>query len=436
MIINAQNTRNFRSFFYFSGCFSVLQKSKNLKIYQNPEFDSRATAAAAFFEVLNCDKKQRFRFTNRFMNLKPSDEYDVTTLLDAKSYDFKLPKELIAQEPSENREDARLMVVNPKLAEITHSHIRELDVALRSGDCIVLNDTKVVPAQLVGKRVRTGGRWQGLVVEDDGRHWKMLAKTRGKIQIGERVELIDRQGKARFEIELISKTDDNFWIGTPLGDQSNDEQLHSASHAELISLVGRIPLPHYIRGGNMVDADVQNYQTVFARNAGAIAAPTAGLHFTQSLLQRLIDKGVKIATVTLHVGIGTFRPLATENLNDHQMHAEFGSLSESSANTINQCRDAGGRIIAIGTTSVRVLESAATAEQPLAAWSGETDLFIKPGYQFKTIDGLLTNFHLPRSTLIVLVRTFGGHSLIKQAYRMAVDEEYRFFSYGDAMLIV
>lgn len=370
------------------------------------------------------------------MNSNDSQDPDVETLLETKSYDFELPKELIAQQPLENREDARLMIANRRQNSIAHSYIRDLDVELKSGDCIVLNDTKVIPAQLVGKRVRTGGRWQGLVVEDDGQYWKMLAKTRGKIQPGERVALVDRQGKTRFEIELLSKTDDNFWIGVPLGSESDEEQLNVASNSELLAVVGRVPLPHYIRGGNMVDADVMSYQTVYAKNAGAVAAPTAGLHFTKNLLQRLIDRGVKIATVTLHVGIGTFRPLSTERLDEHKMHSEYGSLSAASADTINRCRDAGGRVIAVGTTSVRVLESAAVVGKPLFEWSGDTDLFIKPGYEFKAIDGLLTNFHLPRSTLIVLVRTFGGHNLIERAYQLAVEEEYRFFSYGDAMLIV
>ena len=366
----------------------------------------------------------------------PENDTDPALLLNAQNYDFELPKQLIAQEPLENREDARLLTVDRPQNAISDSYIRDLDMLLQPGDCIVLNDTKVVPAQLVGKRVATGGRWQGLVVEDDGRHWKMLAKTRGKIKPGERVTLIDRQGKSRFDIELVSKTEDNFWIALPIAAECDEEKIRSAAHSELLSFVGRVPLPHYIRGGNMVDADVNNYQTVFAKNEGAVAAPTAGLHFTKSLLKRLIDRGVKIATVTLHVGIGTFRPLSTDNLNEHQMHAEFGSLSEKTADVINQCKQDNGRIIAIGTTSVRVLESAAVEGQPLAAWSGETDLFIKPGYRFKTIDGLLTNFHLPKSTLVVLVRTFGGDSLIRQAYKHAIDEEYRFFSYGDAMLIV
>ncbi|MCL4127732.1 UNVERIFIED_CONTAM: hypothetical protein GTU68_015087 [Idotea baltica] len=200
-------------------------------------------------------------------------------------------------------------------------------------------------------------------------------------------------------------------------------------------MVGRVPLPNYIRGGNMVDADAKDYQTVFAKNHGAVAAPTAGLHLTEALLRRIIDRGVKIAQVTLHVGIGTFRPVKAENLNDHDMHFERGTIDQASVDTINQTKAAGGRVIAVGTTSVRVLETAA-ADGALVAWSGETNLFIKPPYKFKVADGLLTNFHLPRSTLLVMIRTMGGDDLMTRAYAAAIEEKYRFYSYGDAMLIV
>lgn len=352
-------------------------------------------------------------------------------LNNSKHYDFDLPKELIAQEPLENREDARLLVVNRQENSITHSHVRDLDCHLQPGDCLVLNDTRVVPAQLVGQRKQTGGRWQGLVVESDGQHWKMLAKTRGKIQPGELVDLHNREGKPTCELQLLSKTEDNFWVGRPV--VGTESSLAESSLTEILHAVGRIPLPHYIRGGNMVDADAENYQTVFAKHAGAVAAPTAGLHFTESLLRRLIDRGVKIAPVTLHVGIGTFRPLSSESLDEHQMHSEQYSLSESTANTIRQCREDGGRVVAVGTTSVRVLES--LQGDSIQAQEGATDLFIKPGYEFQNVDCLMTNFHLPKSTLIVLVRTFGGDKLLQRAYEEAVEEKYRFFSYGDAMLV-
>ena len=202
----------------------------------------------------------------------------------------------------------------------------------------------------------------------------------------------------------------------------------------VLNQLGRVPLPHYIRGGDMVDSDLENYQTLFAKHVGAVAAPTAGLHLTKPLMERLLKRGVQLAQVTLHVGIGTFRPVTAEDLGDHQMHFEWGNIDEATVNKINTCRANGGRIIAVGTTSVRVLETAA-ASGTLQPWKGETNLFIKPPYEFKSIDGLITNFHLPRSTLLVMIRTLGGDELMKRAYQAAVEEKYRFFSYGDAMLI-
>ena len=206
--------------------------------------------------------------------------------------------------------------------------------------------------------------------------------------------------------------------------------------AQVLQQIGRVPLPHYIRAGNMVDSDFANYQTVFAKHPGSVAAPTAGLHLTQSLLRQLVDRGIAICPVTLHVGIGTFRQIAADRLDDHRMHSEFGILRPEHAERLNQARAAGGRIIAIGTTSVRVLESAAGPDGTLAGWSGNTQLFIRPGHRFLGIDALVTNFHLPRSTLLVLVHAFGGEALMRRAYEAAIAEKYRFFSYGDAMLIL
>ncbi len=352
-------------------------------------------------------------------------------------YDFELPKELIAQEPLPVRTDSRLLYVNRSEESINHLHFRDIDSLLEPGDCLVLNDTRVIPAKLVGKRQQTGGRWEGLIVGSDDKHWKMMARTRGRIQPGETVLLQDRNGKPRFELLLVARLDDGNWVGRPLTQpgETNDVHLHGLNLSQLLQIIGRVPLPYYVRGGNMVDADVADYQTVYAQKEGAVAAPTAGLHFTQSLLKRLINRGINIATVTLHVGAGTFRPLSTDQLEQHRMHSESGSISQSAADTINRCRQNRKRVIAVGTTSVRLLESAGR-DGPIRAWEGETDLFIKPGFPFQVIDGLLTNFHLPRSTLIVLVRTFGGDELIKQAYEEAIAEKYRFFSYGDAMLIM
>lgn len=346
--------------------------------------------------------------------------------LSTDEYDYQLPKELIAQHPLANREDARLMLIGRSQSEIEHHHIRDLDHLLRPGDCLVLNDTKVIPAKLVGFRTLTRGRWHGLFLEADGQgNWRVLCKTRGKAQPGESITLQDRFGVERMSLELVTRLEDGSWVVRP--DADGDAE-------SILQEIGRVPLPNYIRGGNMVDADLQDYQTVFAKQPGAVAAPTAGLHLTERLLGRIIDAGVKIAKVTLHVGIGTFRPVTSDDLNEHKMHFEHGAIDEKSVKQINDARANGGRIIALGTTSVRVLETAgATGE--LKPWVGETDLFIRPPYQFKFVDGLLTNFHLPRSTLLVLVRTLGGDELMKRAYQEAVEEKYRFFSYGDAMLI-
>ncbi|MEL7496363.1 MAG: tRNA preQ1(34) S-adenosylmethionine ribosyltransferase-isomerase QueA [Planctomycetota bacterium] len=345
----------------------------------------------------------------------------------ADHYDYQLPKELIAQEPLPNREDARLMTINRADCLIDHHHIRDLDQLLRPGDCLVLNNTRVIPAKLIGFRTSTRGRWQGLFLESDEQgNWRMLCKTRGRIEPGETVTLQDREGNERMMLRLLARLDDGSWVGKPEMEGEWEDLLKS---------VGRVPLPNYIRDGNMTDADQKDYQTVFAKSPGAVAAPTAGLHLTERLLRRLIDVGVRIAQVTLHVGIGTFRPVKAEHLGDHEMHFERGSIDEKSVQQIVEAKQAGGRVIGIGTTSVRVLETAA-ADGELKPWSGETNLFIKPPYQIKVVDGLLTNFHLPRSTLLVMIRTFGGDQLMTRAYEAAIEEKYRFYSYGDAMLII
>jgi S-adenosylmethionine:tRNA ribosyltransferase-isomerase len=355
-----------------------------------------------------------------------NDGSDTSRFLLADYYDYELPKDLIAQHPLANREDARLMTIDRDSGTINHRYIRDLDQLLKAGDCLVLNNTKVVPAKLVGYRTRTRGRWQGLFLEaDQSGNWRMLCKTRGKAQPGEKVTLQDRHGTERLTLELIARLEDGSWVVRPNAKGTTEE---------ILEIVGRVPLPNYIRGGNMVDSDFANYQTVFAKESGAVAAPTAGLHLTKMLLGRIIDAGVHIAQVTLHVGIGTFRPVTVDDLSTHKMHFERGSIDEKAVNLIKQTRAHGGRVIAVGTTSVRVLETVG-AEGELRPWSGETELFIRPPYQFKTVDGLLTNFHLPRSTLLVLIRTFGGDELMQRAYAEAIEEKYRFFSYGDAMLI-
>lgn len=355
-------------------------------------------------------------------------------------FDYDLPRELIAQEPLANRTDARLMVVDRGEQRITHWHVRDLPEILQPGDQLVLNNTKVIPAQLVGRRQATGGQWQGLFLRAEPQgHWRIVCKTRGRLSPGDAIELLDREGRAAITLWLLDRLDGGQWLahpGQPGEPQPTTDLAVSESAEAILAKVGRVPLPHYIRGGRMVDADVANYQTVFARQPGAVAAPTAGLHFTEPLLRKVEQRGVGFAPVTLHVGLGTFRPVTAERPEDHQMHSEWGELPAESAQRINHTKAGTGRVIAVGTTSVRVLESAAAAAQPLAAWKGDTDLFIYPPYQFKAVDALLTNFHFPRTTLLLLVQALGGSELIREAYAEAIHEEYRFYSYGDAMLIL
>jgi S-adenosylmethionine:tRNA ribosyltransferase-isomerase len=342
-------------------------------------------------------------------------------------YDYELPKELIAQHPLKCRTDARLLVADRETETITHTHVRELPHFLRAGDSLVLNDTRVVPARLVGVRKDTGGRWSGLFIAEDERGlWHVMGKTRGKLAAGDSITLQDRQSQPTAQLKLVSQLEDGSWVAKP--------QSHLDTFA-LLERAGRVPLPPYIRGGEMEDADIEAYQTVFARQPGAVAAPTAGLHFTRGLLEQLKNKGLHVCRLTLHVGPGTFRPVAVDKLADHRMHAEWCSLDEPTVTSLKQRRQAGGRTIAVGTTSMRVLETAAAGGE-LQPWKGHTDLFIRPPFTFHACDALLTNFHLPRSTLLVLVRTFGGDTLIKRAYAEAIQEEYRFYSYGDAMLIL
>ncbi len=342
-------------------------------------------------------------------------------------YDYELPVELIAQEPLPCRTDARLMVVDRARGTYEHRRICDLPEILRSGDCLAFNDTQVVPARLVGRRERTGGRWQGLFLGAGPQgDWAVLGKTRGKLEAGERIVLADGDGRDVLNLVVLAKLDGGRWLVRPEA---------SEPWPELLERAGHVPLPPYIRGGQSRPADRGNYQTVFARHPGAVAAPTAGLHFTPQLLEQLACGGVDQTHVTLHVGIGTFRPVTAERLEDHPMHSEWARIETTVAQRLAACRRGGGRIVAVGTTVVRTLESAIAARGDWGGWEGETNLFIRPPYQFLAIDALLTNFHLPKSTLLVLVRTFGGDELLKRAYSEAIRERYRFFSYGDAMLI-
>jgi S-adenosylmethionine:tRNA ribosyltransferase-isomerase len=342
-------------------------------------------------------------------------------------YDYDLPRDLIAQAPLTRRADARLLVVDRAMQSIAHKHVRDLHEILLPGDCLVLNDTRVLPARLVGYRSATRGRWEGLFLDSTpGGMWRVLCKTRGRLTPGEKITLVNAEGHDDVQLQMAASQTEGTWVVRP---ESQEDAL------ALLSRVGRVPLPPYIRKGEMVDADREAYQTVYAQTPGAIAAPTAGLHFTEALFSRLEKLGVRLARVTLHVGPGTFRPIVSEAIGEHRMHAEWADLSPEAAETIVAARQRGGRIVAVGTTSVRTLETAAK-DGALKPFTGYTELFIRPPYQFKAVDALMTNFHLPRTTLLVLVHAFGGRDLISRAYREAIQEEYRFYSYGDAMLIL
>lgn len=370
----------------------------------------------------------------------------IEVMSDADFYDYQLPAELIAQQPLTPRSDARLLHVARTSGSLAHRHIRDLPEMLRPGDLIVVNDTRVVPARLVGQRAATGGKWEGLFLaaDDEAGTWQILAHTRGRPAIGERILLDDRaesknRGQAHvaqasvghgepIALELLTRGPGGTWVVRPTPQQP--------AHA-LLDRVGRVPLPGYIRGGTEEQGDRERYQTVFARQAGSAAAPTAGLHFTDELLAALAARGVGLARVTLHVGIDTFRPLSTNTLDEHVMHTEWCECPAETVAAIAETKARRGRVVAIGTTAVRTLETAAwrSPAGTLAAWRGPTDLFIKPGFSFRVVDCLLTNFHMPRTTLMVLVSTFASRGLILRAYKEAIRERYRFLSYGDAMLI-
>ncbi len=343
-------------------------------------------------------------------------------------YDYQLPPELIARVPAERRDASRLLVLSRTTGEIEHRTFSDLPVLLRPGDLLVVNETQVVPARLLGVRTATGGRWEGLFLRAEQEHvWRIIGHTRGKLQPGETLTLNSPHAEtnsATLELELLEKQDDGEWLARP---RSEIETL------ALLDQFGQMPLPPYMERDAQA-LDVLRYQTTYARQPGAVAAPTAGLHFTPELLQRCRERGIETARVTLHVGLGTFRPVSAERLSEHVMHSEWCHLPQDTVDKIQQTKSAGGRIVAVGTTSVRTLEAVAQ-QGPLREWSGSTNLFIKPGFEFRVVDQLITNFHLPKSTLLVLVSTFAGRSHILNAYESAIANRYRFYSYGDAMLI-
>lgn len=337
-------------------------------------------------------------------------------------FEYDLPPHLIAQEPAPDRDAARLLVADRATGAITHHHFRDLPELLSPSDLLVLNDTRVLPARLVGRRERTGGKWEGLFLRRtaDGL-WELLAQTRGHPTTGE--VIVIEPGPLR--LTLRGRTNGH-WLAEP------DPP---GTPAELLAKSGQVPLPPYIRKGQAGPSDRERYQTVYARADGSVAAPTAGLHFTQAVLDRLRARGIATATVTLHVGLGTFEPMKTNDPAQHRMHAEWGEVSTATVDAIRTCTARGGRVIAVGTTATRALESA-VRDGELHPWTGETDIFIYPPYQFHIVNGLITNFHLPRTTLLLLVAAFAGPELVRAAYAEAIRQSYRFYSYGDAMLVL
>ncbi|MDY3238831.1 MAG: tRNA preQ1(34) S-adenosylmethionine ribosyltransferase-isomerase QueA [Anaerovoracaceae bacterium] len=343
-------------------------------------------------------------------------------------FDYELPKELIAQTPSETRDGCRLMVVHRKDGSIEHRHFYDILEYLKPDDCLVLNNSKVLPARLFGVKEGTGAKIEFLLIKRiEGDTWETMVRPGKRLKIGDSVSFSDEK--------LFRATVKNYGEdGTRIV-----EFQYEGIFMERLEELGEMPLPPYIeRENNSEDKD--RYQTVYCKEEGSVAAPTAGLHFTEELLEKAREMGVKIAYVTLHVGIGTFRPVKVENIEEHHMHFEEYYISEEAANTINSTILAGGRIVSVGTTSTRTVESAAAFDHTAGKWmvqagAGSTGIFIYPGYEFKVIRSLITNFHLPKSTLLMLISALYNREDILRVYEIAVKEQYRFFSYGDAMLI-
>ena len=336
-------------------------------------------------------------------------------------FDFHLPEELIAQTPLEKRDSSRLLIVDRETGQFSDQHFDNIIDQLEPGDALVMNNTRVLPARLYGTKPETGGHVELLLLKNtQGDFWEVLAKPAKRLRVGTRVSFGDGRLTATVTEELehggrIVRFD------------------YQGIFLEVLESLGEMPLPPYIHEKL---EDRERYQTVYAKENGSAAAPTAGLHFTEELLDKIAAKGVKLVYLTLHVGLGTFRPVSVDNLEEHEMHSEFYSLSEEAAETLRQVKASGHRIIAVGTTSIRTLETIGSKfEGQIQADSGWTNIFIKPGYQWKIVDAFSTNFHLPKSTLVMLVSAFAGRQLTLEAYEHAIAERYRFFSFGDAMFI-
>jgi len=345
-------------------------------------------------------------------------------------FDYELPAELLATRPSPRRDGSRLLRVDRRGQQLEHLRFDVLPQCLQQGDCLVLNDTRVVPARLFGVRQATGGKWEGLYLNSrpDGL-WTLLSQSRGKIQPGEAIVVRpahDVDSAQELVLRMQQREPDGVWLAAVESQRSS---------SELLDLFGTLPLPPYI-GRRLADVeDRERYQTTYAQHPGAVAAPTAGLHFTPQLLADCEAAGIDHAFVTLHVGIGTFRPITATKLDEHRMHQEWCRLTTEVAERLTQVRAGGGRIVAVGTTAVRTLETA-WRSGGFQSFEGQTDLFIRPPYTFQAVDALLTNFHLPRSSLLLLVSALAGTQLMRRAYSEAVEQRYRFYSYGDAMLIL
>lgn len=338
-----------------------------------------------------------------------------------KDFDFELPDELIAQEPMEPRDESRLMVINREQEEIEGRIFKEIIDYFEAGDTLVRNNTKVIPARLFGHKEETGGKVELLLlnrVEIDT--WETLVKANGKVKVGTRVVF----GNGELVAEIKAETD--------FGGRVVEFE-YTGVFEEILDKLGNMPLPPYITK-ELEEAD--KYQTVYAKKRGAAAAPTAGLHFTDQLLDEIKAKGVNIVDITLHVGLGTFRPVKVDDIEEHDMHSEYYEVSPEAAEMINQTKEQGKKVLSVGTTSTRTLETVANEDGIVRAEKGWTDIFIYPGYEFKVVDALITNFHLPQSTLLMLVSAFASQELALKAYRQAVAEEYRFYSFGDGMIIL
>ena len=345
------------------------------------------------------------------------------------SFDYELPKELIAQRPLENRDSCRLMVLNRKEKSIGQCKFYDILDYLNEGDCLVMNDSKVIPARIFGTKEKTGAKVEFLLIKRiEGDVWETMVRPGKRLKAGDVVSFTD-DGSFKAVIEGYGED------GTRYA-----RFMYDGIFLERLEEIGRMPLPPYIERPSD-DEDKDMYQTVYCCNEGSVAAPTAGLHFTEELLEKAKEKGVKLAYVTLHVGIGTFRPVKVENIEEHHMHFEEYWVSEETSSIVNETIASGGRVISVGTTSSRTLESAAVFDEAsqryvLKPGQGSTDIFIYPGYEFKLVDGLITNFHLPKSTLLMLISALYDREEILKAYDLAEKEKYRFFSYGDAMLII